>query len=108
MHWLYLLLAILSEVVATSALKACDEFRNLGPSVVMIAGYLLAFVFLSLTLRTLPIGVAYAVWSGVGIALISTFAWFAYGQRLDAAAIVGIAMIMGGVVVIKLFSHATA
>lgn len=108
MHWLYLLLAILSEVVATSALKACDEFRNLGPSVVMIAAYLLAFVFLSLTLRTLPIGVAYAVWSGVGIALISTFAWFAYGQRLDAAAIVGIAMIMGGVVVIKLFSHATA
>jgi small multidrug resistance pump len=102
--WLLLAVAIVAEVVATSALKASDGFTRLLPSVVVVAGYGLSFYLLALTLRTIPVGVVYAVWSGVGIALISLIGWVVFKQRLDAAAWLGLAMIVGGVVVIRVFS----
>lgn len=107
MHWLYLAIAIVSEVIATSALKAASGFTRLVPSLLVVAGYASAFFFLSLTLRAIPIGVAYAVWSGVGVALVSLAGWILYKQSLDAGALVGIGLIVAGVVVLKLFSTAT-
>jgi small multidrug resistance pump len=106
MHWLYLSVAILSEVVATSALKAADGFSRWFPSLLVVAGYGLSFHFLSLTLRTIPLGIAYAIWSGVGVALVSLVGWAIYHQSLDTGALVGIALIVAGVVVLNLFSKA--
>jgi len=108
MAWLYLGIAIVAEVAATSALKAAEGFTRLGPSIIVAAGYGAAFFFLSLTLRSIPVGVAYAIWSGVGIFLISTIAWVVYDQSLDAPAILGLALIVAGVVVLKLFSRSVA
>lgn len=104
MVYLYLTIAILCEVVATTALKAANGFTVLLPSLVVFLGYIGAFYFLSLSLSAIPLGVAYAVWSGLGIVLVSILGWFVYHQSLDWAAIVGMAMILGGVVFIKLFS----
>ena len=104
MNWVYLSIAIVSEVIATSALKAAEGFTRTIPSMIVIAGYVLAFYFLSLTLRTIPVGVAYAVWSGVGISLITLIGWLLYGQALDLPAIVGMALIMSGVIVLYGFS----
>ncbi|GLK80216.1 DMT family transporter [Methylopila turkensis] len=108
MNWLYLAAAILCEVFATSAMKTTEGFTRLGPSIITILGYAVAFYFLSLTLRTIPIGVAYAVWSGAGIVLISLVGWLAFGQKLDAPAIAGVGLIVAGVVVLNLFSKAGA
>ena len=105
MNWLLLSIAIVAEVIATSALKAADGFTRLGPSLVVIAGYGIAFYFLSLALRGIPVGVAYAVWSGVGIVLISVIGWLVFGQTLDAAAVFGIVLIMAGVIVLHVFSR---
>ena len=88
-NWMYLAVAIVAEVIATSALKASDGFSRLAPSLVVVAGYGVAFVCLSLTLRTIPVGIAYAIWSGVGIVLIALVGHFAFSQVLDAAALVG-------------------
>ncbi len=107
MNWLYLSIAIVAEVVATSALKAADGFTRSGPSLVVVAGYAIAFYFLSLALRGIPVGVAYAVWSGVGIVLISVIGWLAFGQTLDAAAVFGIGLIMAGVIVLNVFSRSS-
>lgn len=107
-NWLFLSLAILAEVAATSSLKASEGFTRLWPSLVVVAGYGLAFYFLSLTLRTIPVGVAYAVWSGAGIALIVLIGWLAFGQKLDAAGILGIALIVAGVLVLNVFSKTPA
>lgn len=107
MHWLYLAIAIGSEVIATSALKAAAGFTRPLPSVLVITGYAVAFYCLSLALRAIPLGIAYAVWSGVGVALVSIVAWVLYRQTLDTAAIIGIALIVAGVAVIKLFSKTT-
>lgn len=107
-QWLFLSVAILSEVIGTSALKASEGFSRLVPSLIVVVGYGIAFYFLSLTLRTMPVGVAYAVWSGVGVALISLAGWWLYGQRLDAGAICGIALIVAGVVVLNAFSKTSA
>jgi small multidrug resistance pump len=104
-NYLYLAIAILAEVVATSALKAAEGFSRLGPSLIVAAGYAIAFYFLSLTLRTIPVGVAYAIWSGVGILLIAAAGWFLYGQALDLPAVVGLALIVAGVLVVNLFSE---
>jgi small multidrug resistance pump len=104
MQLVYLAIAIVAEVIGTTALKAADGFRMLGPSVVVVAAYGVSFYFLSLALRTIPIGLAYAIWSGIGIVLISLAGWFVYRQSLDGAAIVGMALIVAGVVVINLFS----
>lgn len=106
-NWLFLLVAIVAEVVATSLLKAAEGFTRLWPSLAVVTGYAIAFYFLSLTLRSIPVGVAYAVWSGLGIVLVTLVAWLAYGQKLDAGAIAGIGLIVAGVVVLNLFSRAT-
>lgn len=103
-HWLFLSIAIVAEVIATSALKSSEGFSRLLPSVVVVVGYLIAFYFLSLTLKSIPVGVAYAVWSGVGLVLIALVGWWLYGQRLDLATLSGMAMIMAGILVINLFS----
>ncbi|MCF8383697.1 MAG: multidrug efflux SMR transporter [Chlorobium sp.] len=104
MHWVYLVIAIISEVAATSALKAAEGFTRLWPSLLVAAGYSSSFYFLSLTLRSFPLGVVYAIWSGVGVALITLAGWVLYQQRLDAGALVGIALIVAGVIVLNLFS----
>lgn len=106
-NWLYLSAAIVAEVAATSALKSSDGFSRFWPSLWVVVGYGLAFFFLSLTLRTIPVGVAYAIWSGVGVVLIALAGWLFFGQRLDAAAVVGMALIVSGVLVLNLFSGAT-
>lgn len=98
--WVLLATAILCEVAATTALKAADGFRRPLPTAIALAGYLVAFWCLSLALRNIPVGIAYAVWSGVGIALISVAAWWLYDQSLDTAAVVGMALIVAGVAVI--------
>ena len=102
--WIYLGIAIVAEVIATSALKASEQFTRPGPSAVVMVGYGIAFYFLSKTLVTLPVGVTYAVWSGVGILLVTLIAWLLYGQVLDFAAIVGLALIVAGVVILNLYS----
>ena len=104
MHWFYLGIAIVSEVIATSALKAADGFTQLVPSIIVVLGYAAVFYFLSLTLRFIPIGVAYAVWSGVGIVLVSLIGWFIYRQPLDIAAMIGIGFIVTGVMILNFFS----
>ena len=104
MHWIYLSIAILAEVVATSSLKAAEGFTRLTPSLIVIFGYGTAFYFLSLTLRTMQVGTAYAIWSGVGTVLVSLIAWILFNQKLDAAAIAGITLIIAGVVIIKFLS----
>jgi small multidrug resistance pump len=103
--WIFLALAIVTEVAATSALKASDGFSRLGPSLVVVVGYAAAFYFLSLTLRTIPVSVAYAVWSGAGVALIALIGWLVFGQALDAPAIIGVLLIVAGVVVLNVFSR---
>lgn len=104
MSYLYLAVAIIAEVIATSALKASDEFSKLVPSVIVVVGYGVAFYCLSMVLKTIPVGVAYAVWSGLGIVLISIVGLVMFGQKLDLAAIVGMLLIVSGVVVMNVFS----
>ncbi len=106
MAYLYLAIAIVAEVIGTSALKAAEGFTRLLPSVVVIAGYGTAFYFLSLALKAIPVGIAYAIWSGVGVALITLIGWIVFKQRLDAPALAGLALIVAGVVVIQFFSGA--
>ena len=108
MNYVFLLVAILFEVIATTALKQTDGFTRLVPSLVTISGYALAFYFLSLTLRVLPVGVVYAVWSGVGIVLITAIGWLWFKQVLDPAALIGMALIVAGVLVINVFSNTLA
>ena len=107
-NWVYLGLAIFSEVIATASLKSTEGFTRLVPSIVVIAGYSAAFFFLSLTLDTIPIGVAYAVWSGVGVATIAIVSYILYDQKIDTAGVIGIGLIIAGVVVLRLFSESTA
>jgi len=104
MNYAYLFAAIISEVVATSALKAAEGFTRLWPSVIVILGYGIAFFCLSLTMRTIPIGIAYAIWSGVGIVLIALVGLLLYRQPLDAPVLIGMVLILAGVLVINLFS----
>lgn len=104
MTYLYLGLAIVAEVTATSALKESESFTRLGPSLITAAGYAAAFYFLSVTLRTMPVGIVYGLWSGLGIVLISAVGWFRFKQTLDAPAMVGLGLIIAGVVVVNLFS----
>ena len=108
MPFVYLAIAILAEVIGTSALKASNGFTVLLPSLVVVTGYSVSFYFLSLALRAIPVGIAYAIWSGVGVALITLIGWVVFRQRLDAAALVGLALIVAGVVVIQVFSGAEA
>jgi len=108
MTYLYLTIAIVAEVIATSFLKSSEGFTKLWPSVVVLVGYAFAFYFLSLTLRSMSVGIVYAIWSGAGIILVSVIAWILFGQKLDFPAIIGIALIIAGVAVINLFSKSIA
>ena len=107
-QWMYLAIAIAAEVVGTSFLRASEGFTKLVPSLMVVAGYGLAFFFLSLTLEKIPVGIAYAVWSGAGVTLIAAIGWLFLGQKLDAAAILGMGLIVTGVVVLNLFSKTAA
>ena len=104
MHFFYLALAILGEVIGTSFLKATEDFTKLWPSLVVVLGYGAAFYFLTLSLKVIPVGIAYATWSGIGIVLVTIISIFIYKQVPDWAAIVGMALIIAGVGVIQLFS----
>ena len=106
--WLLLVIAIIAEVIATSALKSSAGFTKFVPSVVVVVGYGIAFYFLSLVMKTIPVGVAYAVWSGLGIVLIAAVAWILHGQKLDAWAFVGMGLIVSGVAVLNLLSKTSA
>jgi len=108
MHYLTLSLAILFEVGATTALQASDGFTRPLQTTLALIGYAIAFYCLSLTLRTMPVGIAYAIWSAVGIVLIATIGWAFYRQTLDAPALVGITLIVAGVLIVNLFSKAIA
>lgn len=102
--WLFLGVAIVAEVVATSNLKASAGFTKLWPSLLVILGYVIAFYCLSMALKTVPVGIAYAIWAGLGIVLISAVGWLIFDQKLDFAGIVGMALIVAGVVVLNVFS----
>lgn len=108
MSYIQLSLAIICEVVATTFLKESQGFTRVIPSIVTVVGYGLAFYFLSQTLKTIPTGVAYAIWSGAGVVLITTVAWLFQGQKLDAAALVGMGLIVAGVVVLNTLSRTAA
>ena len=102
--YLYLAIAIVAEVIATTALKVSDGFSRAIPSALVIAGYSIAFWCLAATIKTVPLGLAYAIWSGVGIVLITAIGWIAFKQALDLPALMGIGLILAGVLVINLFS----
>ena len=105
MGYFYLAIAIIAEVIATSALKASEEFSKLTPSIVVIVGYSVAFYFLSLVMKSIPVGVTYAIWSGLGIVLIAIIGAVVFGQKLDLAAVIGMLLIISGVVVMNVFSN---
>lgn len=106
--YLYLCIAIVTEVIATSALKSAEEFTKFWPSVIVVVGYSASFYFMMLVLRTFPVGITYAIWSGVGIVLVAIIAMVLYQQVPDLPAILGMALIVLGVVVIQLFSKTVA
>jgi small multidrug resistance pump len=108
MAYVFLATAILAEVIATSALKASEGFSRTAPSIVVVIGYGIAFWCLSQTLKSIPVGVAYAIWSGAGIFLISVVGWVLFGQKLDPPAILGMALIVAGVVVLQAFSKSVS
>lgn len=106
-NWLFLLAAIIAEVIGTSALKASEEFTKPIPSVLVLLGYGISFYFLSLTLKAIPVGIAYAVWSGMGIVLISLTAWILFGQKIDGWGLLGMSLILIGVLILNLLSKTT-
>jgi small multidrug resistance pump len=103
-HYIHLVIAILAEVIGTSALEASRQFTRLGPTLLVFVGYGAAFYFMALALRAMPVGIVYATWSGLGIVAVAAIGYFYYGQRLDVPALVGLSMIIGGVLVIHLLS----
>lgn len=105
MHWLYLFTAIIAEIFATSMLKYSAEFTKLWPSIGVVVGYSVAFFMLTLTLRSMPIGIAYAIWASMGIVLITIIGWLFLDETLDLPAIIGMALIISGVLVMNLFSN---
>lgn len=104
MTYFYLAIAIIAEVAATSALKASEEFTNLVPSIIVVIGYGIAFYFMTLVLRVIPVGITYAIWSGLGIVLVTVVGIFLYRQMPDVPALIGMGLIVAGVVVINVFS----
>jgi len=104
MKWIFLMTAIAAEVIATSALKSAEGFTKIGPSIIVVIGYGVAFFFLSLTLKYLPVGIVYAIWSGIGIIIISVIGFVFFKQSLDIPAIIGIVFISAGVIIINIFS----
>ena len=108
MPYLYLAIAVAFETIGTSAMQASQQFTRLWPSVLVIVGYAISFYFMALTLRYMPVGIVYALWSGLGIILIALIVYAVFGQKLDLPAIAGLGLIIAGLVVIQLFSNATA
>jgi small multidrug resistance pump len=108
MGYVYLSIAIVAEVIATSALKSSEEFTRLWPSVIVVVGYAVAFYFLSLVLKTIPVGIAYAIWAGLGIVLIALIGAVVFKQIPDLPAIIGMGLIVAGLVVINVFSNMVA
>jgi small multidrug resistance pump len=104
LNYIYFIVAVVFEVIATTALKQTDGFTRLMPSLVAVGGYALAFYFLSLPLRTMPVGIVYALWCGAGIIFITAIGWVWFKQALDLPALAGMGLIMAGVVVINLWS----
>ena len=104
MHYAILLAAVIAETIGTTALYASQQFTRLWPSLLVVASYSISFYLLSMTLKWFPVGIMYAFWSGMGIVLIALFGFLVYGQRLDWPAIIGLAMIVGGIIVIHVFS----
>jgi small multidrug resistance pump len=104
MHWFFLGAAILFETIGTTALQASQQFSRLGPTILVIVAYGVSFYLLAMVLRYIPVGIAYAIWSGLGICFIAAIGYVVFGQRLDAPAVLGIAMIIAGIVVINVFS----
>jgi small multidrug resistance pump len=105
--WVLLTIAIVAEVVATSSLKLSDGFTRIWPSVVVVAGYGISFYCLSVTMRSIPIGVIYALWSGLGVVLITLVGWLVFKQHLDLPALIGIGLIIAGVVIMNVWSKST-
>ncbi|HBG97232.1 MAG: QacE family quaternary ammonium compound efflux SMR transporter [Rhodobacteraceae bacterium] len=103
--YLFLILAILAETIGTTALQASQQFTRLGPSILVVIGYGISFYLLALALKAIPVGVAYAIWSGLGIVFIAIIGLLVFGQRLDAAALGGMGLILAGILVIHLFSN---
>jgi len=104
LHYVYLIVAVAAETIGTTALQASDQFTRAGPTVLVVLAYAVAFYFLGIALKYIPVGIAYALWSGLGIILIALIGFAVFGQRLDGPAILGLALIIGGIVVIQLFS----
>lgn len=104
MHYVYLFFAILAETLGTTALQASHQFTRFWPSVVVVVGYGLSFWLMALTLKAMPVGIVYAIWSGLGIVFIAAIGFFVFGQRLDLPAVLGMALILSGILVIHLFS----
>ncbi|MCU4677486.1 SMR family transporter [Catenovulum sp. 2E275] len=107
-HYIYLAIAIVAEVIATSALKASDGFEKTIPTILVVAGYGIAFYCLAVVLKTIPVGIAYAIWSGLGIVLVTLVGLFYFGQKLDLAAVLGLLLIIAGVAVINIFSNSVS
>ncbi|EIP97410.1 cation/cationic drug transporter [Opitutaceae bacterium TAV1] len=107
MNYAFLAVAIVAEVIATASLKASEGFSRPGPSLAVVVGYAAAFYFLSLTLRTIPVGVAYAIWSGAGIGLVTLIGWIVFKQKLDGTAIAGLALVVVGALVLTVFSKSS-
>ncbi|MGH1577122.1 DMT family transporter [Planktotalea sp.] len=104
-HYIVLLFAVLCETIGTAALQASAQFTKFWPSVLVIIAYAISFYFLALALRSIPLGIAYALWSALGIVFIAGIGYLVYGQKLDAPALLGLSMILGGIVIIHLFSN---
>lgn len=104
-HYIYLLIAVITETIGTAAMQASDQFTRLWPSVILVIAYGISFYFMALTLKYMPVSIVYAIWSGLGIVFIAFIGWLAFKQSLDFAAILGMGLIIAGVVVINLFSN---
>lgn len=105
MPYLILVFAVVFETIGTSALQASQQFSRLGPSVLVVVSYVISFILLGWALKFMPVGIAYAIWSGLGIVLIAVIGYAVFGQRLDLPAVLGMALILGGILVIHIFSN---
>ncbi len=107
LHYVYLVFAVIAETIGTTALQASQQFTRLGPSILVVIGYGLAFYLMALTLRHMPVGIVYAIWSGLGIFFIAVIGWLVFGQKLDLPAVLGLGLIMAGILIIHLFSKSS-
>lgn len=106
--YFFLLIAVVAETIGTTALQASQQFTRLWPSAIVVVGYGFAFYFMSITLRFMPVGIVYAMWSGLGIVLIAVIGFLVFGQRLDWPAVLGLGLIISGILIIHLFSNSAS